>query len=144
MFAVVPNPFTSSSKARKADKDAVENARNDRVTNEATIRAASEANKRQMQTNSNLAYTGGAGKKSTLADRAKYQFEADSEDDEMENQIEDNLDAISRTTKTLHQVGLAIGQELDSQNKHLERISGKTDKVDDQIALNRAKLDRIK
>jgi hypothetical protein len=33
----------------------------------------------------------GPGKKGTLADRAKYQFEADSEDDEMENEIDSNL-----------------------------------------------------
>jgi hypothetical protein len=37
-----------------------------------------------------------------------------------------------------------MGQEVDTQNKHIERITGKTDKVDDQIAMNRAMLDRIK
>jgi hypothetical protein len=32
-----------------------------------------------------------------------------------------------------------MGQEVDTQNKHIERITGKTDKVDDQIAMNRIK-----
>ena len=37
-----------------------------------------------------------------------------------------------------------MGDEIASQNKHLERITKKTDKVDDQITVNRARLDRIK
>jgi hypothetical protein len=56
-----------------------------------------------------------------------------------------------------------MGDEVDTQNKHIDRIIGKTDKVDDQvchiigsiqwvwhtllisiqIAMNRARLDRI-
>ena len=39
---------------------------------------------------------GGGPGKSTLADRAKYQFEADSEDDEMENEIDNNLDQLRK------------------------------------------------
>ena len=37
-----------------------------------------------------------------------------------------------------------MGNEIESQNKHIDRITAKTDKVDDQIAVNRARLDRIK
>lgn len=37
-----------------------------------------------------------------------------------------------------------MGKEIDSQNKHIDRIAIKTDKVDDHIAMNRARLDRIK
>jgi uncharacterized protein YdcH (DUF465 family) len=37
-----------------------------------------------------------------------------------------------------------MGREVTEQNAHIERITGKTDKVDDQIAMNRARLDRIK
>lgn len=80
----------------------------------------------------------------------------------MENEIDDNLDAIHRGAKTLNLLGKAMGQELDEQNKHIGRIINKasrlyppkrqghstnmsqTDKVDDQIALNRARLDRIR
>ena len=49
-----------------------------------------------------------------------------------------------RTTRTLNALGKAMGEELDSQNKHIDRITNKTDKVDDQIAMNRARLDRIR
>lgn len=37
-----------------------------------------------------------------------------------------------------------MGNEIDQQNKHIDRIINKTDKVDDQIAVNRARLDRIR
>jgi hypothetical protein len=44
----------------------------------------------------------------------------------------------------LNALGKAMGAEIDSQNKHIDRIIKKTDKVDDQIAVNRARLDRIR
>lgn len=53
-------------------------------------------------------------------------------------------DAIHRSAKTLNSLGKAMGDEINSQNKHLERVVDKTDRVDDQIAVNRARLDRIK
>lgn len=37
-----------------------------------------------------------------------------------------------------------MGDEIKAQNKHLTGITKKTDKVDDQIAVNRARLDRIR
>lgn len=40
-------------------------------------------------------------------------------------------------------VSTAIGSELTSQNQHLDRVVQKTDKVDDGIVMNRARLDRI-
>ena len=53
-------------------------------------------------------------------------------------------DAIHRGAKTLNALGKAMGEEIKSQNKHIDRITAKTDKVDDQIAVNRARLDRIR
>ena len=49
-----------------------------------------------------------------------------------------------RSAKTLNALGKAMGTEIESQNKHIDRITKKTDKVDDQIAVNRARLDRIR
>lgn len=53
-------------------------------------------------------------------------------------------DALHSAAKRLNHLGRAMDAELDTQNRHIERIIGKTDKVDDQIAMNRARLDRIK
>lgn len=53
-------------------------------------------------------------------------------------------DAIHRSAKTLNALGKAMGEEIESQNRHLTRVIDKTDRVDDQIAVNRARLDRIR
>jgi uncharacterized protein YdcH (DUF465 family) len=45
--------------------------------------------------------------------------------------------------KNLNHLGRAMGEEVDKQNTHITRITGKTDQVDDKIARNRLKLDRI-
>ena len=58
--------------------------------------------------------------KSTLADRAKYQFEADSEDDEMENEIDSNLDQVgSLVYLSLSLVPLLPRQSLDLSDRVL-------------------------
>jgi hypothetical protein len=145
MFAVhVSNPFTAKSRAEEKDRRVLEKSRNDREQRDATRKAAWESNARQDESNRAMAGMSGAGKKATLADRAKFQFEADSEDDEMENEIDSNLDALHGAARRLNHLGRAMGQEVDTQNTHIDRIIGKTDKVDDQIAMNRARLDRIK
>ena len=51
---------------------------------------------------------------------------------------------IHQAVGTLHKLGKAMGEELDSQNRHINGVIDKTDKVDDQIAVNRARLDRIR
>jgi hypothetical protein len=145
MFAVhVSNPFTAGSRARERDEKIMQQHHNDRDQRDATRKAAWESNARKDETNRKMAGMGGAAKKSTLADRAKYQFEADSDDDEMENEIDSNLDELHGAAKRLNQLSRAIGTEADEQNKVLEDLHTKTDKVDDQIAMNRARLDRFK
>jgi hypothetical protein len=87
---------------------------------------------------------GPARSKASLAERAKYQFEADSEDEQMEDEIDQNVDLLHGAAGRLNNLARAMGSEVDSQNKHIERIGGKVDKVDDEIALNRNRLDRIR
>ena len=65
--------------------------------------------------------------------RAKYQFEADSEDDAMEDEIDSNLDALHGAAVGLKGVAGAMSKEVDSQNVHIGRITEKTDRVDDQV-----------
>ena len=145
MFAMhVSNPFTASSRREARDQKIMDNHHRDRETRDATRRAAWESSARQDGNNRAMQGASGTGKKASLAERAKYQFEADSEDDEMENEIDSNLDALHGAAKRLNQLGRAMGTEVETQNAHLARVSDKTDKVDDQIAMNRARLDRIK
>jgi hypothetical protein len=107
----------------------MENHRNDRDARDATRKAAWESSARGDAVNRDLKTTGLPAKKSTLADRAKYQFEADSEDDDMENEIDSNLDALHGAAKRLNTLGRAMGQEVQSQNDHLIVLDRKTDKV---------------
>ncbi|PSK60518.1 Protein transport protein sec9 [Elsinoe australis] len=146
MFAVhVGNPFTKGKREREANQYVLDKHRDERMKADQTRAEAQSSASRQAGFGRQLDGTRqGPKDKASLAQRSKYQFEADSEDDEMENEIDDNLEAIHRGARTLNQLGQAMGTELDSQNKHITRITGKTDLVDDEIALNRARLDRIR
>lgn len=130
MFAVhVSNPFTASSRRQQRDDDIINKHRSEREQRESSRQAAFESNQRLDRTFRELqpGEAGYAAKKgkSTLAERAKYQFEADSEDDEMETEIDSNLDALSGAATRLNGLARATGKEVDEQNRHLERITGK-------------------
>ena len=62
----------------------------------------------------------------------------------MENEIDGNIDLLTGAAGRMKIIANAMGSEIESQNKHIDRIGGKVDKVDDEIALNRSRLDRIK
>lgn len=82
---------------------------------------------------------GGAG---TSANRDRYQFEASNSDDELERELDGNLDEISAITGRLKILATTAGQEIDAQNKHLDKISGKVDTLDDKIIMNTSYLKR--
>ena len=93
MFAVhVSNPFTAKKREQAANNIALEKHQAERRQREETQANAygSQARQQQMQRDVN-GNPVRQGPQRSLADRSKYQFEADSEDDEMENEIDDNL-----------------------------------------------------
>ena len=51
-------------------------------------------------------------------------FTQDSEDEQMEEEIDHNLDMLHGAAKRLNHVAGAMGREVDIQNKHLDRIGG--------------------
>jgi len=148
MFAVhVSNPFTASSRRATRDQEIIEKHRQEREERDAT-RAAAFGTQQRMERAFKELQPGDVGyrapqTKASLAERSKYQFEADSEDDEMENEIDSNLDALGHAAGRLNALARATGKEVDEQNKHIDVIIQKSDRVDDQIAMNRARLDRI-
>jgi hypothetical protein len=95
-------------------------------------------------------------------DRARFQFEADSDDNKMEDRIEDKLgryfvliirvwvlicvfpDKIASISRTLNEIAGEINREVTAQCKIINRIEAKSDMVNAEIADNQAKLDRIK
>lgn len=68
-----------------------------------------------------------------LEQRKRYQFEKSASDDEMENELDDNMDEIGEATKRLKALGMAMGDELDNQNKRLDRLEKKTVDVDNRL-----------
>ena len=147
-FTIATNslkPFTSAQRTAERENAVLEQARKDRDERDATRNAAWSSNARaQDQARRLNKQMGGTKTKSSLAERSKYQFEADSEDEEMENEIDSNLDLLHGAAGRLKQLGLAMGEEVDAQNRHIDRIGGKVDTVDDEIALNRSRLDRLR
>ncbi|KAL2819813.1 hypothetical protein BJX63DRAFT_381802 [Aspergillus granulosus] len=165
MFAVhMSNPFTSAQRKKERDERIMNTHRQERDAQAGTRIEAFKANQRMERTFREIERESGRvpkPKKASVTERAKYQFEADSEDDAMEDEIEQNLNLISGATGRLNLLAKATGQELDEQNRHLQRIMGKvgltshiiywrsltilqSEVVDDQLAMNRARLDRIR
>lgn len=127
MFAVhVSNPFTASSRRAARDDEIITKHQQEREQRDTTRQAAFGSQQRMEQSFKQL-QPGDVGyrapqTKSSLAERSKYQFEADSEDDEMENQIDSNLDALGHAAGRLNALARATGKEVDEQNKHIDRI----------------------
>ena len=134
MFAVhVSNPFTAASRRQKRDDEILEKHQTERILREATRREGYESDKRMQQNFKDLdatySATNAKTNKSSLAERAKYQFEADSEDEQMENEIDSNIDALHGAAVRLNGLARATGKELDEQNRHLKRINDKVSRL---------------
>jgi protein transport protein SEC9 len=129
MFAVhVNNPFTATTRRERREEEILRRHQMEREQREATREAAFRSTQRMNQNFKSLsdaeARVSQPAKRS-LAERAKYQFEADSEDDQMEDEIEDNLDQLSGAASRLNILAKATGAEIEQQNEHLIRISAK-------------------
>lgn len=122
----VDNPFTKGGRDRR-DQEILDKHRDEREQREATRQAAFQSGQRINQNFKSVgtAGPGGPKSKSSLAERAKYQFEADSEDDEMEDEIDNNLDEISQVTGRLNLLARAQGDEIEQQNRLLEGLGKK-------------------
>lgn len=71
--------------------------------------------------------------KSLPSSRSKFQFEADDEDNALEDQLDKNLDLISGGLTRLNAMAVASGEEIRKQNDVLDRISVKTTDLDNRI-----------
>lgn len=150
MFAVhVSNPFTASSRRAARDDDILNQHRKEREERDATRHSAFSSQQRLEGAFRELE-PGDAGyrpkqpTKTSLAERAKYQFEADSEDEEMENEIDTNLDALGGAAGRLNLLARVTGEEVDRQNAIIDRVTQKSDRVDDQIAMSEYLLYKLR
>lgn len=77
-------------------------------------------------------------------ERAKYQFEATESDNEVEDEIDANLNDMSDVVGRLKALAMASGQEVEAQNRKLERLDPKVAGLSNKITLNTQRLGRIK
>jgi len=82
--------------------------------------------------------------KSSDTERSRHQFEPDSEDDRVEDTINDNLGKLESVTARLKGMAITSGKVVERQNEQIDRIMKKSDRVDDQITLNKRQLDKIR
>ncbi|KEF60017.1 synaptosomal-associated protein, 23kDa [Exophiala aquamarina CBS 119918] len=127
MFAVhVNNPFTAKDRRAQRDEAIMDRHHQERELREASREQAFRSTQRMNQNFKGLDEAGaGTRTKTSLAERAKYQFEADSEDEGMENEIDRNLDDLTGAAKRLNLLARATGEEVEQQNKLINRIAEK-------------------
>ncbi|KAF1730234.1 Protein transport protein SEC9 [Beauveria bassiana] len=146
MFAVhVSNPFTSKQRQQKADDEVMNRHRSEREQREATRREGFSANQRMESNLHDISAIGGArSQQRTKKDYGKFNLEDEEGADELEDQIDDGINELEGQVSMMNMVGRAIGKEVDSQNKQIDRIMTKSDAVDDATRMNRERLARIK
>ena len=91
----VGNPFTGKDRRARRDEEIYERHRKEREQREDTREAAYQDTARLNKNFKGIDERSNANKSKNLAERAKYQFEADDEDDQLEDEIDSNLDALS-------------------------------------------------
>lgn len=79
-----------------------------------------------------------------LQQAKRYQFENDSEDDEIEKELASNLDQIGLYAKKLKQSATTMGQEVESQNARLNQIEEDADRLDINVHMNTTRLSNIR
>lgn len=75
--------------------------------------------------------------------RKRFQFEASHSDDELEDEMDENLTEISDMTKRLKALGTSMGQEIESQNSRIDRITSKATDADAQLFKNTEKVSQL-
>ena len=133
---VVTNPFTKGSRERK-ELSRVQRDHHQHMMERNNIRqfeydSSVRIHEAHTQTNQ-MRESQAFSKERSQSDRTRYQFEADAEDDAIEDEIDTNLDLLGDATARLYAMATGMNQELSSQNKHLSRVNKKVDPINEQL-----------
>ncbi|KAI8970211.1 hypothetical protein BDF20DRAFT_838589 [Mycotypha africana] len=138
---VVKNPFSRDSKQRKE----IEKLHEEHMAERNQIRQFEyDSSARIAETQrlgSRQTEKEGFRKSRSRADRNKYQFEADEEDDAIEDEIDQNLDLLSDATSRLKIIATGMNDELTSQNKQLNKLNKKVDPINAKLRSTTHTLD---
>jgi len=120
----VSNPLRSSARAREEEAKILARHHSDREERDKTREFGYDSRNRVGRA---LNDNGRVESKTTtsLAERSRYQFEADESDDEKERAIADNLDQLGAITGRLKGLAMATGTEVDRQNVQIKKIMEK-------------------
>lgn len=148
----VSNPFNSRRRLQEKEARLKQERIEEQNARERRSKAAQESEQRVM---AGLNETGGVGYSETAArvrrqmmrgsdERKQYQFEADSEDEELEDEIDMNLDSLSHATNRLHNLSLSMNDEVKAQNTRLDGLITDTDKLDVDVHMNSVRMAAFK
>ncbi|GAA5801293.1 hypothetical protein HPULCUR_006739 [Helicostylum pulchrum] len=133
---VVSNPFRRKEKERRE----LENMQKDHAEHMAerdNIRQFEyESSARILETNRLNSAPGtatGGRRGRSEADRRRYQFEEDSDDDKVEDEIDENLDLLGGAVGRLKNMALTMNTELDSQNDQINKAMYKVDPMTNKL-----------
>lgn len=146
MFAVhVKNPFTAKRNLQMKEEAIKNEKRMEQIRREEQRHVSYQS--QQRVTEGLLTHTSTAQKYAGQrrgVDRSKYMVgDGDSEDEEMEGEIERNLDSLSHAASRLNKLALTANAEIVEQNKRLDHIAEKTDTLDLNVHLNTTRLSNI-
>ncbi|KAI1176653.1 hypothetical protein F4777DRAFT_545414 [Nemania sp. FL0916] len=153
MFAVhIKNPVGSKRRSEEEEARILRQNQEDREIRESTRREKFAQHSRMERNFAGFDNpdTPATSSSSNRGDRKKYMLEDDSDEeskaqlDAANDQIERDLEQMSRGVARLKAVGKAMGDELDHGNKLIDTIGEKTDPLDDRIRVTNARMNRIR
>lgn len=126
MFAVhVGNPFTSKQRQQRADEEVMNRHRTEREQREATRKDGFMAGQRMEGNFKDINQSGRPRQQPRKKDYGKFNLEDEEGADELEDQIDDGITELESQVSMMNMVGKAIGKEVDTQNKQIDRIMNK-------------------
>ncbi|KAK6534077.1 Protein transport protein S9 plasma membrane t-SNARE [Arthrobotrys megalospora] len=135
----VKNPFSSGPNKALEEQVSLERQRRERSERGSIAKVTHEEKMRKL----GLAPSG-IPKPLSLEEKARqrsmYQFEADEEDEQLENDIDNNLDQLAGASGRLKGLAYAIQQKVDEDNKLIVDIGNQAHDVQDGIVRNGQKL----
>lgn len=142
------NPFNKKSRLRQQE-ESIKNAKSQEKYMRETNRQEMYASEQRIKSGiTNTATDNETHNKyrdeRSLAAAQRYQFENDSEDDDMEKELSTNLDQIGLYAKKLKQSAHTIGEEVDQQNTRLRKIEEDADRLDINVHMNNTRLQNIR
>ncbi|KAL7628587.1 Protein transport protein S9 plasma membrane t-SNARE [Parahypoxylon ruwenzoriense] len=147
MFAVhVSNPFTAKKRTAEMEQRVLDQNRADRELRESTRKDGFVGNQR-METafrQVEASKKDAVWQRPSAAEKSKYTFEDDDEDEEVEERIDSNMESTAKSVSQLKTLAHLLGDEIDSQNKVIDRIGNKSDKLNDATAVQVRRLQNIR